>query len=62
MSPQRSVNAASRDSLDRITRGGPRVVVRTMPRYPVERGLEVYTATTDDNGRELQRLPRTFVI
>jgi len=33
-------------------RGGPSVVVRTIARYLVQRGLEVDIATTDDNGRE----------
>jgi glycosyltransferase involved in cell wall biosynthesis len=35
-----------------FVRGGPSVVVRTMARYLVQRGLEVDIATTDDNGRE----------
>jgi len=52
MSPERPMKVLHVIPSIAFVRGGPSVVVRTMARYLVQRGLEVDIATTDDNGRE----------
>ena len=52
MSPERPIKLLHVIPSIASVRGGPSVVVRTMARCLVQRGLEVHIATTDDNGRE----------